>query len=456
MANLWDFPGFNGDGVTDDSTVVQGAIAWCQSNNDPVLRVGAYRIALYSRIICAGAPIAILGEPGPAAQGSAASASAFLWRGGTDDMFEIQSSAWIFKHLTFENRGSGQSPFYLQAGQQHLFEELYFISNGNNPSPWADFAFRSLRNEGGYCTWRNNRILGAARGLIHWTGLSTSGNGVTSGFIYGGLFESTSDGDVTLVKLTDSAMDLLVIADATFDQQAGEMTVVDTQDSDEPITIATMIVSGIEIDNANAPEEEGVEGFRQFRLKNVGAASLYGIDIQGGGRQAAIGTLENSKVSLGVHNAVSVGGPIFAALDDVSAVNVAGPFRHAPSTAGVFDGSGIVDLHPAGNIYTIPGYQYPNTVFRVLIEDAYPKTLSLVQPGISPGGVQTPGTPFDLLIENGSNGAVTIDAVGGSSYWLLAGGALPQPAAGKYVALRLVWEHGIEKFRELSRSAEIG
>lgn len=457
---LSDFDGF--DPEEDMADQFEAAVAYCQANGIQVLRTGPYQVKIGRKVSLSGDPIAIVGEASPPVQGSSPSGSGFTWIGGEDDMFSLITSRWEWSNLTLLNEGDGISPFEMR-GQRYVFDHCYCTSNSPSPKPWSDVMCRPYLNEGGYTIWNEPHYLGAGPGIVHWSALSVDppGNGTTTAFFLGGLVESTADGSPTILKVSGPAqMDGAYFWRVNGNQQVGELCWVDTSgtSSDQPLGILS--VDGLcEIDNGNDALEPGVAAFRQFKLKNVPLAWINAIELQGGGIQTAIGDLIDSHVILGTGKGNRIGGPIFArgVGDTTSTVRLSGYFSLRQSdTQGYFDGSNIIDLIPSGTTFTLPGYQGVNTIYRLNMDTPGAYTLSLVHPGVGAGGAQYPGLPFDTLFCNTSGGVTTITPAGGTTYWSLAGGALPQPTDGNYINLRLTWDQGAPlKFRELGRSGAI-
>lgn len=442
--NVLDY-GATGDGVTDDTAAIQSAIAACQLNYGTlVFPTGHYVIS--SQIELSGNPIVFMGQSEAVWQrGSNLTNVALIWTGGAEAMFRVSNTDYCFSGFNVLNKGGATDFIEMTAGSQRirLVRMSFDVATGANE--FSRSIIYSDGNRVGYSEFNQIYCLAAAPKFIYIDGKSTP-NGITPFAITGrSIFESSPAQAMTVVYVKDETIDQLSITNCTFNQNIKELTIIDTTDTPDSITINALTFSDNEWDTSS-----GLSTHRMMRLTNVPNFICDGNHLQGGGSAAALIDLVNSNVSSFKGNyALSIDGPIFNA-DATSYTTVGQNFFSLSNTKGVLNSTanGLINVSwVAGDVY-----------FDGNLTSAERHTVYRVSPTSGAGwswashtaanGFATVGQIITVMIKNTSGGAISAGVPDGS--WKLAS-APTAPANGYSRSYTFVWDGA--HFVELYRSA---
>lgn len=427
--------GLRMDGATNDATRFVAAVTYCQVALQN-LRFGKGIPTLATQVTLSGNPITFIGEEVPSKQqGSQLPSCTLRWTGGATAMFSMISVGWSFIGMAVENRGTA-TDFIESSTTQYLTLDTVSFLVGSGATRFSRSILRTPANAFGYGKYRNIAFQGAAPAFLDADGNGAS-NGITSLEFDGGLYESNALGNVTIIKLKDINVTALSIHNATWNQQASELCIVDTTDTPRSITLTQFSFKDNEVDTV-----ANIAGDRSFKLTNALNVAIDDNYFQGGGTRNSFATLVNTQVSSFQGNRGERIASTFFSADTLSNLNIGKNDFNTSNTGGYLNdsatGSGMVPL-TYGVTVTMQGHKLaPGQGFRVDVTNGVGWTLTFQHPGISAGSFFYPGQKFDLLIRNtsgGAMGAITIN----TTYFKVAGAALPVPANGFSRTVRFYW-----------------
>lgn len=267
----------------------------------------------------------------PDQRGSVLPSAYMIWLGGEAPMLRSTSSSHVFKGFSVENRGAATSWLDLDSGSiANRYTRLDFIK-ADSHTMFSEAVIKSNGNRLGYSVFSNIQAKGPADIFLLIDG-QASGNAITPVTFNDRCIINTADTPMTFIKIKDEKIETLNITDCTFNQQAGELTLIDTSDTPlvQVFDVLNFNENEIDVNPTNATATQ-----RLFRLHNCPNINMNGNTFSLGGQALAMAELVNSKVtSFNGNYYRTIAGPLFNP-DADSSVNEGQNFPDASNTNGV-------------------------------------------------------------------------------------------------------------------------
>ena len=415
-----------GSGGVDDREAIVAAMAYAQTNLD-VVRFPPGDYAFSTQITITGDPVSFEGDAWASwQQGSTLPSVTLSWTGGSVPMFSCNTSNVHFTGMAVQNKGTATDFIEYTSGAIRYFHHKMSFLVGTGASAFSRSIIRSSGNRLGYSKFTSIYCLGAAPKYIDIDGQSTP-NGITP--IYIGersIFESGASQPMTVVYIKDEILDMLTIENSTFNQQGGELTVVDTTDTPASSTIRNFIFQNNEWDYTIASASTD----RMLKLENVDAAYINNNNLQMGGLATSLVDLVNTNLASFEGNWGRAIGSYVIDSDANSSVNIGRNEFDVSNVPRVVNDAaeGVIITIPwtAGNVFIV-GEKVPANVHSTqVIEPTSGSgwTLTFRHGSL---GYFVPGQILTIQLKNTSGGAIS---PGTPVSAIKTAGALVAPADG--------------------------
>jgi len=432
------------DGIIDDFAPLQIAYDFAKVLSREV-HIGVGKLGFGTTLALSAGPVTFVGErDAPWQQGSTLPSSSMIWLGGATPMITVANADNNFIGFGVENHGTATDFVELIAGAiRTVFKNQSWV-NGSGHTRFTRSMVRSSGNRIGYSEFDHIVCLGPAPRMIDIDGLGI-GAGITPFTIKGrSLIESNSGNAMTVIHVKDEKLDMVTIDDSTFNQQDGELIIIDTTDTPVSRTIDVLNFIGCEWDTNLSSA-----GDRMMKLTNVGSLVMDGGTFNGGGTPTSLVEIINSTVaSFNNNNVKSINGGFFNN-NTLSQINVGDNEFDITNTKGVVQGSytGVIDMTFAASVILL-GHLAPSNVHKVF--EVVPSSGSGFTIVFENGGNLGYVTPGQIVTVRVKNIFGAIAATNFSSSFKLAG-ATVTPTVGNSFSYTFAFD--VSKFTEISRSA---
>jgi hypothetical protein len=284
--------GAMGDGVTDDTAAIQAAVDYAD-NNLLTIKFPAGVYCISSTVNVSVNPVGFVGEYDAVwQQGSTLPSVTLRWTGGASSMFNLAVSNVYFEGMAVENTGTA-TDFVSLGVIRYRFKRMSFLVR-SGATAFSRAIIYALGNRLGYSEFSGIQMgSGAAPYFIYIDG-NGSPNGCTPiSFSDRCIFESGTHSPLTVLYIKDEVFDAISIDNCTFNQQGGELTIIDTTDSPLPQTIRALTLTNIEWDYTVA---NNTATDKALKLENVINITIVGGNWQCGGVTSCI-SLTNCTVA---------------------------------------------------------------------------------------------------------------------------------------------------------------